>query len=152
MDIKNILVPVNGSAVDDEAVRLACNIAKRSKGKVFITYVIEVKRTLPLDAHIEPELQKGEAVLARAERVVDEADYEAETELLQAREVGPAVVDEAVERGVDLIIIGLENRRRFGEFYMGKTAPYVLKHAPCQVWVCREASVRLRDSDRYGSK
>jgi nucleotide-binding universal stress UspA family protein len=149
MDIKSILVPVNGTSVDDEALRLACNIGKRPKGRVFIIYVIEVKRTLPLDAHIESELQKGEAVLAHAEQVAEDAGCEVEVELLQAREVGPAVVDEAVERGVDLIIIGLASKQRFGEFHMGSTAPYVLKNAPCRVWICREASVPLRDSDRY---
>ena len=59
--------------------------------------------------------------------------------LLQAREVGAALVDEATERGADLLLVGLPYRKRFGgDFAIGRTIPYVLKHAPCEVWVVRE--------------
>lgn len=136
--IGRILVPVNGNPTDREAIGLACRIARANKGKVFAIYVIEVKRTLPLTAELDSEIDKGEQVLAAAEQVARELDCEIETELLQAREVGPAVVDEAIERGVDLVIIGLMYKKKFGEFDLGKTAPYVLKHAPCRVWVMRE--------------
>ncbi len=88
---------------------------------------------------IEPEVRKGEAVLDQAERVAEELDYEVDAELLQAREVGPAVVDEAIERGVDLIVLGVPYKKRFGEFNLGKVAPYVLKNAPCRVWLVRQA-------------
>lgn len=138
MKVSKILVPVNGSSSDRQAIELACSAAKRNKAKVYAIYVIEVKRTLPLDAEIEPEIQRGETVLDSAERYAAGADYEVNTEILQAREVGPAVVDEAVERGVDVVIMGLSYKKKFGEFTLGRTANYVLKNAPCWVWVCRE--------------
>jgi hypothetical protein len=47
-------------------------------------------------------------------------------------------VEEAIEAGADLILLGVPYRRKFGEFDLGKTVPYVLKHAPCEVWICRE--------------
>ena len=66
--------------------------------------------------------------------------YRLETVLLQARDVGAAIVDEATERGADLLIAGLPFRRRFGgDFAIGRTIPYILKNAPCAVWVIREA-------------
>jgi nucleotide-binding universal stress UspA family protein len=138
MKVSRLLVPVNGAASDKQAIELACSVAKRNKAKIYAIYVIEVKRTLPLDAEIEPEIQKGEQVLDAAERYASGADYEVSTEILQAREVGPAMVDEAVERGVDVIIMGVIYKKKFGEFTVGKTANYVLKNAPCWVWVCRE--------------
>ena len=53
--------------------------------------------------------------------------------------VGAALVDEATEREADLLVVGLPYRKRFGgEFAIGRTIPYVLKHAPCEVWVVRE--------------
>jgi nucleotide-binding universal stress UspA family protein len=113
-------------------------MAKPVKGRIHVIYVIEVDRTLPLDAEITPEIAKGENVLANAERVATTSDYHIETDLLQAREVGPAVVDEAIERDVDLIVMGLPYKRRFGEFNLGKTTPYVLKNAPCRVLVVRQ--------------
>jgi nucleotide-binding universal stress UspA family protein len=139
MEFPKFMVPVSGEKVDEEIIRLACTIAKRRKGKVYVVHVIEVKRSLPLDADIESETEKGEKILDHAERIAAEADYEVETELLQAREVGPAIVDEAVERGVDLIIMGVNYKKRFGEWNLGSTVPYVLKNAPCRVLLWREA-------------
>ncbi|MFQ5924415.1 MAG: universal stress protein [Dehalococcoidia bacterium] len=138
MEIPKTLVPVSGERVDEEVIKLACTIARRRKGEVYVVYVIQVKRALPLDAEIETETQEGEKVLKRAERIADELDYHVETDLLQAREVGPALVDEAVERGVDLIIMGINYKKRFGEFHLGSTVPYVLKNAPCRVLLWRE--------------
>lgn len=133
-----VLVPVKGDPADEAAIRLACNIAQKTKGKVYAIYVIEVKRSLPLEAVIDPEMERGEAVLDQAERYAADADYEAETELLKAREVGPAIVDAAVEKEADLIVIGISYKRRFGEFSIGRTVPYILKNAPCRVILSRE--------------
>jgi nucleotide-binding universal stress UspA family protein len=48
-------------------------------------------------------------------------------------------VDEASERGADLLVVGLPYRKRFGgEFAIGRTIPYILQNAPCSVWVVRD--------------
>jgi nucleotide-binding universal stress UspA family protein len=139
MKVNKILVPVVGNRIDDEAVLLACSVARRQKAKIYVIYVIEVSRSLPLDADIHADVEKGEQVLDRADRLASGNDATAETEILQAREIGPAIVDEAVERGVDVIIMGVPYRKQFGEFTLGSTANYVLKNSPCAVWVCRES-------------
>ena len=138
MEPKQVLVPVNGTKADDEVIKLACSMVKKTKGKIYVIYVIELKRTLPLEAEAGPEIQKGESVLDHAERFAEAQDYEVETALLQAREKGSAIVDEALEREVDLIIIGVNYEKPFGEFSLGTTLPYVLKNAACRVLVCRE--------------
>ncbi len=127
------MVPVVGTEADEEAMKLACRLAKRDKGKVWAVSIVAIKRTLPLDAEIDSEIQNAEDVLDRMERIAEEEDYEAETDVLQAREVGPAIIDEAVERGVDLILMGIKYKRRFGQFNLGNVVPYVLKNAPCPV-------------------
>jgi nucleotide-binding universal stress UspA family protein len=134
-----ILVPVNGKPTDDEAIALACEVGRRGKADVYAIYVIEVKRTLPLDVDLPPEAARGDSVLARAERVAGELGVDLQTEILQARDVGTAIVDEALEREVDLIVMGIGYKRKFGEFDLGHTAPYVLKNAPCRVWLTRAA-------------
>lgn len=136
---KRILVPVNGNPTDDEMVALACTLAKRSRAEVHVIYIIEVKRTLPLDADLPPDAERGEMILERAEQVAEQRGMQIQADLLQARDVGPTIVDEARERGIDLILLGITYKRRFGEFDLGRTAPFVLKHAPCRVWVCRQA-------------
>jgi len=120
-----------------DAVALACSIAKKNKGKVYAVHVIEVKRSLPLDAELSDEASSGEDVLTRAERVASDADFHIEGELLQAREAGHAIVDEAMERGVDLILMGAENKAPMGEYQMGRLTQYVVKAAPCGVWLWR---------------
>lgn len=133
MEFNKILVPVSGTQADDEAMRLACRLTKKNKGKIWAAYVITVKRSLPLDAEIAPEIRKAEDILDHIASVAEEEDYEVETDLLQAREAGPTIVDEAVEREVDLILMGVSYKRRFGQFSLGSVVPYVLKNAPCRV-------------------
>lgn len=133
MESSSILVPVNGSKADDEAIRLACHLAKNTKGKIWAIYVLAIRRTLPLDAEIEPEIEKAERILDHAQSVAEEEEYEVDTDLLQSREAGPTIVDGAVERKADLILMGIEYKRRFGQFSLGDVAPYVLKNAPCRV-------------------
>ncbi|MBA7642009.1 hypothetical protein ES703_49695 [subsurface metagenome] len=133
MEFHKILVPVVGTEADEEAIRLACRLAKKDKGKIWAVYVITIKRTLPLDAEMEPEIGKAEGILAHMEMVAEEEDYEIETDLLQAREAGPAIIDEAVEQATDLILMGVTYGTRFGQFSLGNVAPYVLKNAPCRV-------------------
>ena len=133
MEFHKILVPVVGTEADDEAIRMACRLAKKDKGKIWSVYVITVKRTVPLDAEIEHETVKAEEILDHAEIVAEEEDYEVETDLLQAREAGPTIVDEAVEHEVDLILMGVQYKSYFGQFSLGSVVPYVLKNAPCRV-------------------
>jgi nucleotide-binding universal stress UspA family protein len=138
MEFHKILVPISGTEADEEAIRLACRLAKKDKGKIWAVYVITVQRTLPLDAEIEPEIQKAEDILDHIEMCAEEQDYILEAEALQAREAGPAIIDEAVEREVDLILMGIKYKRRFGQFSLGSVVPYVLKNSPCPVILYQE--------------
>jgi len=133
----DILVPVNGTRVADEALALACNLMRRSKGKVYAVYVIEVARTLALDAEMGEQAQQAEAVLVRAEEIGDELDCKVEGEILQARDAGHAIVDEAIERDVSAIVLGFGSDR--SELEIGHTARYILEHALCQVIALRSA-------------
>jgi nucleotide-binding universal stress UspA family protein len=135
---QKILIPVIGTKADEEVIKIACRLGKKDKAKILAVYVIIVRRTLPLNAEIEFEIRKAEAVLDRMEVVAEEEEYEIESDLVQAREVGPAIVDEAVEREVDLILMGLPYKRHFGQFSLGTVVPYVLTNAPCRILVYRE--------------
>jgi len=133
MQFARILVPVSGAEADEEAITLACRLARPDKAKVLAVYVIPIERTLPLDAEIQSEVEKGEEILDRIEKIARRQNYVIETDLLQAREVGPSLVDEAVEREVDLILMAVTYKRRFGQFSLGTVIPHVLKNAPCPV-------------------
>jgi nucleotide-binding universal stress UspA family protein len=126
-----------------DALALACLLAKRNKGNIYAVYVVEVARALPLDANLSPEASKGEEVLVEAERVADSMDMEITGEILQAREAGSAIVDEAIERAVDVIVAGVEYNQ-LDEFKLGQTAQYILRNAPCHVVVSRASAERSR--------
>ncbi len=141
MAFQRILVPVIGTEADEEAIRLGCQLAgKKNKTKIWVVYVITIKRSLPLDAEIEPEIRRAEDILSHMESIAEEEDCEIETDLLQARDAGPAIVDEAVERGANLILMGVAYKRRFGQFSLGSVVPYILKNAPCRVILYHQPS------------
>jgi len=141
MEFNRILVPVTGTEADEEAMKLACRLAKKNKAKIWAVCVITIKRSLPLDAEIEPEIREAEGILDHIEIVAEEQDYEVETDLLQAREAGPTIIDEAVEREVDVILMGVTYKKRFGQFSLGNVVPYVLKNAPCRVILYHQPAV-----------
>jgi nucleotide-binding universal stress UspA family protein len=132
------LVPIVNTPASLEAVGIACAQEKPHKGKVLVVHVIEVLRSLPLNAEMESEARRGEQVLRRAEEIASAAGYHVSGELLQAREAGQAIVDEARDRNVDAIIMGIGYKRLIGSFQVGRTADFVLKNASCQVWVVRQ--------------
>jgi len=134
------VLALSGSPTDKAIVALACELARPHKAQLVGVHVVEIDWTLPLDADVAGHSEEAQRVLDLAEAVAEHAKYQLEPVLLQARDVGAALVDEAVERGADILVTGLPFRRRFGgDFAVGRTIPYVLKNAPCVVWVVREA-------------
>ena len=134
-----VIVALAGGSQDDRIVRLAAELARQSHGEVIGVHVVEIEWSLPLDADIASRSEEAQQILDQAELTAETLKGRLEPVLLQAREVGAALVDEATEREADLLVLGLSYRKRFGgDFAIGRTIPYVLKHAPCTVWVVRE--------------
>jgi nucleotide-binding universal stress UspA family protein len=136
---RRAVIALSGGRTDRPIVALAADVARQGHAEIVGVHVVEIDWTHPLDADIAGHDEQAQRVLDIAEATAEAARYQLETVLLQARDVGAAIVDEATERGADLIICGLPFRRRFGgEFAVGRTIPYILKNAPCGVWVIRE--------------
>ena len=107
------------------------------KGTVYLFNVLEVARDLPLDAPPQADVERSDALLERMERVGHSEKRNVETEAVQAREAGPTVVNEAIERSVDAIVMGVDYSEARGEFELGSAVNYVLRRAHCQVWLSR---------------
>lgn len=133
------VVALNGGSTDSTIVQLVTSLAHGATAELIAVHVVEIDWTLPLDADIAGNSEDAQRVLDMAEAVAETSKSRLEPVLLQARDVGAALVDEASERGADLLVVGLPYRKRFGgDFAIGRTIPYVLKNAPCAVWVVRE--------------
>jgi basic amino acid/polyamine antiporter, APA family len=152
----NILVPVFGTALDDDIVatagRLAAAEQEAADGegeptRLSIVYVIEVPLTLPLDAEL-PSERENEALHAieRAREVGDEyEDVKVTGAVLRARDVGAGIVEAARRSGAEAIVVGAEppTKIRGGATLggigaarpaeIGAATEYVLKKAPCRV-------------------
>ena len=138
MHVSRLLLPLKGEEVDEEVMRLAADLVRPSQGHIYALYVIRAPRSHPVDADFPEEVAQGEAVLGRVEKRLAELKCTVTAEFLQAREVGPAVIQEAQEREVDIVLLGMPYRRRHGFFSLGRTVPYILEHAPCPVLLLRE--------------
>jgi len=133
-----VLAVVTGDRSDDVVIARAADLVRPSKGRLLTLYVIKVDRGLPVDADVPPAVAKGEDVLRGVEERVRLPKSDVSAELLQARELGPAVVQEASVRGVDAIVIGTSYQTEYGLFSLGADIPYILEHAPCTVMLWRE--------------
>lgn len=134
----NVLLAVSGSPFDNQLVQLACAVAQKSKGKLYVVHVLEVPRTLPLDANMTEESRRADSILTHVEDAAAKTKCGLESEIIQARDVAQTLVDEAEDREVGLLILGMQRREKYGKFYLGTTIPAVLSSAKCRVWVIRE--------------
>ena len=120
-------------------VRLGCQLARERELELIALHIIEVDWSHDLSEDLSSSNEEASAVLDLAETVAEKSGVSLRTELLQARDVGAALVDEAAELGADVLLIGLPFRQRFGgDFAIGSVIPYVYENAPCAVIVVRE--------------
>jgi nucleotide-binding universal stress UspA family protein len=145
---RRVIVPVTGEVEDKKILALANELCLRQHVAITLIYVVEVPQALPLDADIPGAFDRGEIVLETAERLartmLSGNGRQVGTDLLQARSAGAAIVDEAIERGADAILMAATVRVIHGKPSTGETVAYVLKNAPCDVVV-------LRASQDYGA-
>lgn len=135
--IKSALVAVSGGPVDEFAVRYAAQMVESQRGSLYVVHVIEVDRGLPVDSELPFHTSRADDLLDRMERAADSFKCKVYPELLQARRAGHAIVNEAAERDVDVIVIGIPYKTKYSKFTMGDAVPYVLEHAPCRVLLWR---------------
>lgn len=136
---RRAIIALAGGSRDERTIRLVADVTRTTHAELVGVHVVEIEWSLPLDADIAARSEEVQQILDHAELVAEELKIKLEPVLLQAREVGAALVDEAAERSADLLVVSLPYRKRFGgEFAIGRTVPYVLKHSPCAVWVVRE--------------
>ena len=134
---RRAVIGLSGGSVDASMVRLVCELARVSHAELIAVHVVELNWTQPLD--VAERSEEAQRVLDAAEAIAEEQHIKFESVLVQARDVGAAIVDEAAARDADLLIMGLPYKTRFGgDFDIGRAIPYALKNAPCAVWVVRE--------------
>ena len=96
---RRAVVALSGGRTDRPIVALAAALAHKGQAELVGIHVVEIDWTLPLDADVAGRSEDAQRVLDIAEATAEAGHYKLETVLLQARDVGAAIVDEATERG-----------------------------------------------------
>jgi basic amino acid/polyamine antiporter, APA family len=155
-DYGSILVPLFGTALDDDIVQTAALLvsgeptdeAAIDTATIEALWVFVMPMSLPLDARLpEGQVKHARQVLARAKAIGEEyTGVHVATATVRTRRAGYAIVDEARRRGVEAIVLGAEEPSlirggaRLGgrgglEGFVGDITKYVVGKATCRVIV-----------------
>ena len=136
VEFERILVPMKIGEIGEEMVATAIALAKERGAAVEAITVVRVPRKYVLEGELPPD------VAARVDASLDEArtlgaDYGVEVhgDVVRARSIGHAIVEQAKERDVDLIVLGSSPRWRRQSRFFSPTVDFVLRNAPCEVLV-----------------
>ena len=127
-----LLVPVRDTVVSEEMMVLACQLATERNSSIDALYVIEVPLNLPIDASLPEERQRAGRILERAAQAADLFNVKLTPVVVTARSAGRAIVEEAIARRSEVIILGSQSKRRIADKVFGRTIDYVLDNLPCE--------------------
>lgn len=122
--------------IGEEMVATAIALAKETDAEVAAITVVRVPRRFPLEGEFPPEIAaRVDASLEEARGLGEDHDVEVKTDVVRARSIGHAIVEEARMRDADLIVLGSSSRWRRQSRFFSPTVDFVLRHAPCEVMV-----------------
>jgi nucleotide-binding universal stress UspA family protein len=132
---RRILVPMKLGPIGEEMLATAVKIAHDSGATIEALFVVKVPLDHSFDAEL-PELEERAAASLAEARLLG-ADYGVEVtcDLVRARSIGEAIVDEARRRQADLIVLGSAPRWRRQSRFFSPTVDYVLRRARSEVLI-----------------
>jgi APA family basic amino acid/polyamine antiporter len=133
LEYRNILVPVKPGRASEEAADLASRLATERNASIALLAVIVVPLELPVDSDVGPKMKRADEALDAAAAIAELYGVNAVERIVRARSAGRAIVDEAIRRNSEIIVMGAPRGQHRGVF--SDTVDFVLKHAPCRVMV-----------------
>lgn len=134
-----ILAPVNGTSASEHAFRWCCQIARSTRSDLMAVYVYEI----PMEYAVESirgqrDTLEGERILHQVERIASDEHCKVSASMIAARNAGPAIVLEASQKSVGLLVLGLPFDQGSSGPPIGTTSRFILRNAQCQVLISRE--------------
>ena len=137
MEIKKILVPVDGSKPSARAFDCACTMAKGMGAKLVLLNIVIIPgfRVEVKPEDIEYVTKKGRAVVdALAEKAPEGVDIEKKVEIgLPTNDL----VRIADGEKVDMVVMGNSGKGAISSFVIGSVSQYTLQHANCPVVIVK---------------
>jgi nucleotide-binding universal stress UspA family protein len=140
--LEKLLVATDETEFSEGAIREAIGFAKRCSSKLYALFVLETNPEYETIGSSVYEMEEAEAQ-TRLESVRMRAAQEGldcDTIFHHATDPYRHIVDEAAEKGVDMIIMGRRDRRGLMKVLMGEVAAKVIAHAPCKVLIVPRAA------------
>ncbi len=136
-----ILLAVDGSEHALHAARTAAELARTMKPSEF--RIVVSYDTIPMYLG-EPNMQyaidgrksDAEEILNTAVKEVGSIPCEIHTEIIEG-DSAEAIIDVAITRGSDVIVMGSRGLGRLAGLLLGSTSQKVVAHAPCPVLIVR---------------
>jgi len=127
--MKILVAYVGGSDVANAVLDLAKKHAKAFNATLFIASSME-----RVSEKEQVNLEKVEKQLAYVKETVEAEGIACETHVLvRGLTPGEDIVEFAVDRKVDEIIIGIEKKSKVGKLLFGSNAQYIILESPCPV-------------------
>ncbi|MGD0273951.1 MAG: universal stress protein [Gaiellaceae bacterium] len=130
-----ILVPMKLGDIGEEMMATAVRVAQDRQASVVALNVIEVPAARKLGETLPAEEENAKEALDEARALAEENGVPIQSYTVHARSIGTAVVEQARELGVDLIVLGSGPRWRRQSRFFSPTVEYVLRKAPCEVMI-----------------
>ena len=127
--VENILIPLDGSFLAEEALAPAADLARLLEAKCILLRIVA-----PSGASQET---KARAYLARKAGDLRDQVLEVEERVVVARDAGAAVVEEARTLEGPLIALATHGRGGIQRMLLGSVADKVVRDAACPVLVYR---------------
>ena len=141
----NILIATDGSELAGEAVQHGIALAMRIGAKVTVLTVSPPFQVFSIDlemvledttAHYQARMQhRAEKILGRVAQLAQAAGVECETVHFEHEHPYQAIIDTAVSRGCDLIVMASHGRRGISAIVIGSETVKVLTHSKIPVLV-----------------
>jgi basic amino acid/polyamine antiporter, APA family len=135
LEYMRILVPVKPGRESEEAMDFAARLAAERGASIAAVSVVTIPLELPLDSQLEEEEARAEEALDAAAAIAELYGVKVTGRLVRARHPGRAIVDEALGRQAEIIIMGAPRSDRRRQTIFSDTVDFVLKHAPSRVMV-----------------
>jgi nucleotide-binding universal stress UspA family protein len=133
---RRILVPMKVGDIGEEMVATAIALAKEHGAEIEAITIVRVPRQFELEGPLPSDVaDRVSASLDEARLLGEDHGVEVRTDVVRARSIGHAIVDEAKARQADLIVVGSSPRWRRQSRFFSPTVDFVLRHAPCEVLV-----------------
>jgi len=133
--IKKILVPTSGTTYSERGIELACRLGEEQKAEIYLVTVLEIPRTLPLEAPMPVAEVRAQEIIKEGETIVALRGLPGRGEVRRGRVAGEEIIRAAKDWEADLIVMGIRSEIRMAQEILGRTSDLVLRRAPCEVIV-----------------